>query len=149
MSGASGLLTDIVVQNPHRYPALELARLRDWLAALVAELASDFASFGVRLVDDDEMRSLNRQFRGKDSPTDVLSFPGGDSAEGRHLGDVVIAIPRTRSQATRQGHSTQRELRLLLVHGVLHCLGYDHEMDSGEMERLEARLRRKWLADVD
>jgi rRNA maturation RNase YbeY len=149
MSSASGLLTDIVVQNPHRYPGLEVARLRDWLAGLVAELTFDAASFGVRLVDDGEMRSLNRQFRGKDAPTDVLSFPGGESAEGRHLGDVVISIPTTRSQARRQGHSTQRELRLLLVHGVLHCLGYDHEKDSGEMERIEAELRKKWLADVD
>jgi rRNA maturation RNase YbeY len=149
MNGASGILTDIVVQNPHRYPALEVTRLRDWLAGLVAELTSDATSFGVKLVDDDEMRSLNRQFREKDAPTDVLSFPGGDSAEGRHLGDVAISVPTTRSQARRQGHSTQRELRLLLIHGVLHCLGYDHETDSGEMERIEAELRRKWLADVD
>ena len=142
-------MSEIVVQNPRRYRSLERAQLQDWLVLLVADLAPETKSLGVRLVDDEEMRQLNRQFRGQDAPTDVLSFPGGESAEGTHLGDVVISVPTARHQAQSRGHSTQRELRLLLVHGVLHCLGYDHEADSGEMDRIETKLQRRWLADVD
>lgn len=140
---------EIVVQNPRRYQSIDRSALEDWLALFVAEVAPRPASLGVRLVGDEEMQEFNRQFRGKDAPTDVLSFPGGESAEGHHLGDVIISVPTARQQAESRGHSTQRELRLLLVHGVLHCLGHDHEVDSGEMEQLESDLRRRWLADVD
>lgn len=140
---------EIVVQNPRRYRSIERAALHEWLTLFVADLAPNAASFGVRLVGDEEMQEINREFRGKNVPTDVLSFPGGVSAEGHHLGDVVISVPTARHQAKSRGHSTQRELRLLLVHGVLHCLGHDHEADSGEMEQIETELRRRWLTDVD
>ena len=140
---------EIVVQNPLRYQAIERSALEEWVTLLVADVAPETASFGVRLVSDREMQEINRQYRGRDAPTDVLSFPGGDSAEGYHLGDVVISVPTARQQAESRGHSTQRELRLLLVHGVLHCLGHDHEVDSGEMEQIEMELRRRWVADVD
>lgn len=142
-------MSEIVVQNPRRYQSLERADLQAWLVLLVADLAPETTSLGVRLVDDEEMRQLNRRFRGRDAPTDVLSFPGGDTEEGSYLGDVVISIPTARHQAQSRGHSTQRELRLLLIHGVLHCLGYDHKADAGEMDRIEAKLRRRWLTDVD
>ena len=79
--------------------------------------------------------------------TDVLSFPGERGPEGVHLGDIVICPAVARDQARRLGHSPERELRTLLLHGVLHCLGHDHETDDGEMERLEARLRRRWIDD--
>lgn len=91
------------------------------------------------------MRALNRDFRGKDATTDVLSFPGGSTPDGEHLGDVVISVPRARQQAAEAGHPVARELRVLLLHGLLHCLGHDHETDGGEMERLERRLRRRWI----
>lgn len=142
-------MAEIVLQNPRRYRSLESARLRVWLAALLAELAPTADSFGVRFVNDAEMQQLNQQFRGRDYPTDVLSFPGEKSAEGSHLGDVAIAVPTARRQAGENGNSGTREIRLLLLHGVLHCLGYDHEIDKGEMERLESRLRRRWLNNVD
>lgn len=142
-------MSEIVVQNPRRYQSLERADLQAWLVLLVADLVPKTTSLGVRLVDDEEMRQLNRRFRGRDAPTDVLSFPGGDTAEGSHLGDVVISIPTARHQARSRGHSTQRELRLLLIHGLLHCLGHDHMADAGEMDRIETELRRRWLADVD
>lgn len=140
---------EIVVQNPLRYQAIERSALEEWVTLLVADVAPETASFGVRLVGDREMQEINRQYRGRDAATDVLSFPGGESAEGHHLGDVVISVPTARQQAESRGHSTQRELRLLLVHGVLHCLGHDHEVDSGEMEQIEIELRRRWVADVD
>jgi probable rRNA maturation factor len=86
------------------------------------------------------MRALNRQFRGKDAVTDVLSFPS--DARG-FLGDIVIAGGVSKRQARDAGHSPQVELRVLALHGLLHLLGYDHEADDGRMARAEARLRRK------
>jgi probable rRNA maturation factor len=97
------------------------------------------------------MRELNRRFRGQDRVTDVLSFPAGPHlSHGRAavqsnppLGDIVIASGRARRQARGAGHALGIELRVLALHGLLHLLGYDHERDSGEMARLERRLRRK------
>jgi probable rRNA maturation factor len=144
---------DLALHNPCGYPEVSRRRLRPWLRGLVRELAPGAGSFGVRFASDREMRRLNHRFRGKDQPTP----PGGRHPEGRHmegrhlegqhLGDVVISVPTARRQALAAGHSAERELQLLLLHGVLHCLGYDHETDVGEMERLERRLRRRWLED--
>jgi probable rRNA maturation factor len=144
---------DLALDNPCGYPEVQRRALRPWLAALLADLAPAAASFAVRFTSDREMRRLNRDFRGKDTATDVLSFPGtpavtqvnGEQPDGTHLGDVVIAVPTARRQAAAEGHDVDRELRTLLLHGVLHCLGYDHERDDGTMERLERRLRRRWL----
>jgi probable rRNA maturation factor len=94
----------------------------------------------IALVSDRRMRALNRQFRGKDYATDVLSFP---SDERGFLGDIVIALGVARRQAREAGHTAQTELRVLSLHGLLHLLGYDHEFDDGKMARVEARLRRK------
>jgi probable rRNA maturation factor len=131
---------EIVLLNPNHYPETGVRRLRPWLAALVAELAPAAQSLGVRFVGDREMLRTNRQFRGQDKTTDVLSFPG----EEGHLGDVLISVPAARRQAAAAGHGVDAELKALLLHGVLHCLGYDHETDRGEMDRLERRLRRSW-----
>lgn len=94
------------------------------------------------------LRTLNRRFRGRDHATDVLSFPGGETDPGPrgaawHLGDVAIGVPVARRQARRRGHSLAREAQILLLHGYLHLLGYDHETDQGQMQRLERRLRRR------
>jgi probable rRNA maturation factor len=132
---------EIALQNPNRYPEARARLLRPWLERLLDELAPDAASLGVRFSGDREMRRVNRQFRGKDKPTDVLSFPGDEP----HLGDILISVPTARRQAVEAGHPAERELKVLLLHGVLHCLGYDHETDQGEMERLERRLRRQWI----
>ena len=131
-----------------RFPSARDARLRPWLEHVVAELAPQSDSFAVRFVGDRTMRRLNRVFRAKDRTTDVLSFPGGRSPEGVHLGDVVVSVPQASRQATASAHSIGRELRLLLLHGALHCLGYDHETDDGEMSRLERRLRQRYLRDA-
>lgn len=139
---------EIVLQNPNRYPEAAARRLRPWLAALVAELTAGRpapASLGVRFAGDRALRALNRDFRGKDRPTDVLSFPGGDTPDGPHLGDLAVSVPTARRQAAEQGVPVERELKRLLLHGVLHCLGHDHESDGGAMERLERRLARRWL----
>lgn len=86
------------------------------------------------------MRALNRQFRGKDAVTDVLSFPS--DARG-FLGDIVIASGVAARQAKDAGHSLQTEIRVLALHGLLHLLGFDHEADDGKMAGVEARLRKK------
>ena len=149
---------DIVLQNPNRYPEAGVRHLRPWLERLTRALVErelpdvDEATLGVRFASDRELRRVNRDYRGKDKPTDVLSFPGGppeetDEEDGRHLGDILISVPTARRQAAERGHAPEQEIRTLLLHGLLHCLGYDHETDQGEMERLERRLRRTWIGD--
>lgn len=98
----------------------------------------------VTFVTRGKMKSLNRKFRGKDSPTDVLSFPALEIfARQGHLGDLVICAPILEEQARRIGHSPKRELHVLLVHGLLHLLGYDHERskrESSEMAKWENQI---------
>jgi probable rRNA maturation factor len=144
---------DIVLQNPNRYPEVRAARLRPWLAGLLAAVAPERESLGVRFCSDREMRRVNLSFRNLDKTTDVLSFPGEDGGdEDSHLGDILISVPTARRQAATAYHGVntiELELRTLLLHGVLHCLGYDHETDDGEMDRVERRLRRAWLRDSE
>ena len=114
-----------------------------WLESVApARARGDVA---VALVGDAHVRELNRQYRRNDWPTDVLSFPADPSLPtNAPLGDIVIAKGVAKRQAREAGHSEQTELRVLALHGLLHLLGYDHEVDGGvRMARLEARLRRK------
>lgn len=138
---------ELVFQNPERLPESRAPHLRQWLSRLVREVAPQADSFAVSFVSEGEMRELNRSFRGRDAPTDVLSFPGEETEEGCHLGDVALSVSTARLEAERAGRSSYREVQTLLLHGVLHCLGYDHETDSGEMSSLESRLRRVWIRD--
>jgi len=135
---------EIELQNPGRYREVAARRLRPWLERLLGEIAPDAASFAVRFTSDRELARLNQTFRGKAGPTDVLSFPG---EERGHLGDVAISIVTARRQARELGHGIERELRILTLHGLLHCLGYDHERDGGTMDRLETRLRARFIDD--
>jgi probable rRNA maturation factor len=102
--------------------------------------ASARGDVSVALVSDKRMQALNRQFRGKNAVTDVLSFPSGERG---FLGDVVIAAGVAKKQAKAANHTIDTELRVLALHGLLHLLGYDHESDGGKMARVEARLRKK------
>ena len=138
---------EIEVQNNGQLSDENLRTLRPWLHEMVGTLAPDTGTLTVRLTGDDELRELNRDFRGVDRATDVLSFPGSETPEGRHLGDIVISVPMAGLQAADRDHQLLRELKILLLHGVLHCLGYDHESDAGEMDRLESELRPVWIAD--
>jgi len=90
------------------------------------------------LTDDRELRRLNRRFRGSDYSTDVLSFPNQNG------GDIAISLERAAAQAAGHGHTVFDEIRILMLHGVLHLSGLDHESDSGEMARAERRWRRKF-----
>ncbi len=185
LAGGGGGGIEIAWLNPNRYGDAAARSLRPWLDALLRAVSArrpraaggprgprepleplesleslepgPIRSCGVRFAGDRAMRRLNREFRGIDSTTDVLSFPGdtggpdaggpdaGGPDAGGHLGDIVISVPAARRQAAAAGHDPARELRILLLHGVLHCLGHDHEVDGGEMERLERRLRRRWI----
>jgi len=136
---------EIAIQNPNRYPEAAAYRVRPWLGELLGALAPEAASLGVRFAGDRALRRANRAFRGKDRATDVLSFPGARGPEGWHLGDVLISVPTARRQAAAAGHPVARELKVLLLHGLLHCLGHDHETDGGTMDRLERRLRKRLL----
>lgn len=97
-------------------------------------------SFTCLIAGDMELLRLNKQFRGKKYPADVLSFPSG-SLKGE-LGEMAISADRALDQAAEFGHGVGDEVRILMLHGVLHLLGYDHETDDGEMARVEARWRK-------
>jgi probable rRNA maturation factor len=95
------------------------------------------------LTGDPPVRRLNARYRGRDEPTDVLSFPGPGGEKG--LGDVVISLEAAARNAPRFGRTLPQELEILALHGFLHVLGFDHETDDGTMDRLERRLRRRLL----
>ncbi len=92
---------------------------------------------------DRTLHRLNRTYRGRDKPTDVLSFPGPGGPEG--LGDIVISVETAHRNSRAGGRPLPRELDVLALHGFLHVLGYDHETDDGTMDRLERRLRKELL----
>lgn len=101
---------------------------------------------GVKLCSARAMADMNRRFRGKGGPTDVLAFPDGtERPDGTaYIGDVVIAAPVAQAQARVAGIPFEAELRRLLLHGLLHLAGYDHETDGGTMARKERGLRKEW-----
>ncbi len=101
---------------------------------------------GVKICSEATMASYNRKYRHKAGPTDVLSFADGtrDPAGGVYWGDIVIALPVAARQAREAGHDLKTELQILLLHGILHLAGYDHETDGGTMRRKEKALRKEW-----
>ncbi|MGI4854876.1 MAG: rRNA maturation RNase YbeY [Janthinobacterium lividum] len=96
----------------------------------------------VLLCDDTRIKGLNKDFRGKNKATDVLSFPMGENPEGA-LGDLAVSVDTAARQAAEHGHGLDEELRILLLHGLLHLAGLDHEADAGEMRERETELRAK------
>ena len=98
------------------------------------------SSATIAFVSDTNIRKLNKQFRNINKPTDVLSFPAD---ENENLGDIAISIDRAAAQAKENGLALDDEIAKLILHGLLHLCGYDHETDNGEMNRLELRLRKK------
>ena len=124
-----------------RAPGLDRARLREFAEKVSGEVAAG-ARFCCKITSDAELRRLNRDFRGKDEPTDVLSFPS-PSPSG-FLGDLAISLPRACEQAAEFNHALEDELCVLLLHGVLHLLGHDHEADRGRMKRAESAWRRRF-----
>lgn len=124
-----------------RKPAtLDHKRLQKFAETLRERVARG-REFHCRITNDAELRMLNERFLGKDYATDVLSFPAAEGTDG--IGDIAISLQRARAQARGWRHSAEDEIRILMLHGVLHLLGLDHESDGGRMKRAEARWRRK------
>jgi probable rRNA maturation factor len=128
-----------------RKPArLDISKLEKFAAALCDRVARDRTgkprAFHCLMTGDTELRRLNCAFLSKDYPTDVLSFPSANPSAG--LGDLAISLGRARAQAREWGHSLETEVQILMLHGVLHLLGMDHESDSGQMRRAETKWRK-------
>ncbi len=113
--------------------------------AEVTEALGLAGDFSVLLTGDERLRSMNLQFRGVDKPTDVLSFPAvPEGVHGGQGGDVAISLDTAAVQAADHGHSLQMEVKVLILHGLLHLAGYDHERDRGRMRRRESLLRKRF-----
>ena len=141
----------------NRQRAVRVARrpLEAFLHLIRDELDLQDSDITVCLISDEEIARMNEAFRKKKGPTDVLSFPAGkkqrksrgQQASGTaetYLGDIAIAPETARRYAKKNGRRLGNELRVLILHGVLHLLGYDHETDRGEMDRIERKLRRRF-----
>jgi probable rRNA maturation factor len=122
-------------------PGLSRRGLRAFAKRLASEVAGGRA-FCCCIARDKELRRLNREFRKQDDATDVLSFPA-PAADG-FLGEIAISFDRARQQAAERRHGVSQEIKILMLHGVLHLLGMDHETDRGRM----ARAERKWRASL-
>ena len=133
---------DVLLLNRQRARPVSAARLRRVLEG-AAEALDVAGEVSLVLTGDRAMRALNARYRGKDRPTDVLSFPGGGGSG--ELGDIVISVHTAERNARGLGRTLAQELDVLALHGFLHVLGYDHETDNGAMDRLERRLRKKLL----
>ena len=113
-------------------------------AQTVTNLVS--TTFSVALISDRRMKQLNELFRGKNSTTDVLSFPHEPDEfdpDKNNLGDIVISVEQAQKQAAENGLTLEGEIKQLILHGLLHLCGYDHETDNGEMNERELELREK------
>lgn len=143
----------IEVVNRQRLVRIDANRVAKLGDATLAAVGKGGSSLTIAFVRDRVIRDLNRRFRTSDRATDVLSFPRGNAGDEDfpeadvfdYLGDIVVSTDTALSQANETGLSFEREVDELVMHGVLHLCGYDHENDHGEMNRLELRLRRKLL----
>lgn len=137
----------IEVINRQRKVALACERWQAFAEKALRVLPAGGAGVTVAFVSDRMMRELNRMWRHKRGTTDVLSFPSMqddfEKTEGRSLGDVVISVEQAARQAAEHGLKFDEEVAQLILHGLLHLCGYDHETDSGEMNSLELSLRRR------
>ena len=132
----------IVVETANRSGAdADEAAAAELARGVLADEGIEDGELGIAFVGPDEMRMLKREHLGIDEATDVLSFPS-DKSDSR-IGDLAISAARARAQARRFGHSTEVEIRILMLHGVLHLTGLDHETDSGAMARAEKRWRAR------
>lgn len=158
-----------VLINRQRRVRLPQRGLAEFLKRICTELHLKETGLAVCMLSDAEIARMNGAFRGKSEPTDVLSFPsdarpkkftvrlstrpaksspavsrnGHSPAQSRYLGDIAISPATAKRNARKYGRTLDQELRILMLHGVLHLLGYDHETDHGEMDRIEGKLRQR------
>ena len=137
----------IEIVNRQRKVPVDPERWQLFTSRALKVTPAEAASVTIAFVSDRQMRELNRQWRGKTGTTDVLSFPAGEdefaNPNGSNLGDVVISAEQAARQAKEHELTLDEEIAQLILHGLLHLCGYDHETDDGEMNRLELKLRKK------
>lgn len=124
-----------------RVPGLSAAALERFVRLAARKIAT-VNSVDVLVTNDQQLRALNQRFRGKDSPTDVLSFPAFAEPQSKLAGDIAISAHMAVRNSRRLGHSPSEEVKILVLHGLLHLAGFDHERDNGVMARKEQQLRR-------
>lgn len=128
--------------NRQRKTKIDTEAWQAFAARAVDAIGRGGSSVTIAFVSDKTIRELNRQFRGVAKTTDVLSFPS-DDPDASNLGDIAISVDTASVQAKENGLTLDEEVAQLILHGLLHLCGYDHETDNGEMNRLELRLRKK------
>lgn len=137
----------IDVVNLQRKIAIDTAEIRSYTEVLSTNVSNAAGRvFSVAFVNDDRMKQLNELFRGKRTTTDVLSFPHEPDEfdpDKNNLGDIVISAEQAAKQAVENGLTLENEVKQLILHGLLHLCGYDHETDNGEMNKRELTLRKK------
>ena len=132
-------MVTIQIKRGVRLPVDKSILLRAARTTLGATIADENADLSIVIGNDDLLHALNLKYRQTDAPTDVLSFPSGEvdpDSSTLYLGDVVISLTRAKEQANAEGHPLAEELQLLVVHGTLHLLGYDHE-DTGDKKKMQ------------
>ena len=138
-------MIDII--NRQRARKISAKPLAEFVARLLQLVERESQDVSIAFVTDPAIKKLNRQFRGTDYATDVLSFPNHaepfELQNETTLGEIVISVDRAAAQAKENGLSFSNEVEQLILHGLLHLCGYDHETDHGEMNRLELKLRKK------
>jgi len=137
----------VTILNKQKKVRLALRPLDRFSRRAFRQLKLKSNSATIAFITDAEIACLNKTYRKKDKPTDVLSFPAKNSRrhpnKRKFLGDIAIAPAVARRYAKKNGRSLESELCVLILHGLLHLLGYDHETDRGRMDRIEHKLRRK------
>jgi len=137
----------IEIVNRQRRRKINARQWREFGEQSLEALGKSEQSATIVFVSDEAIKTLNRKFRGKNYATDVLSFPSEAEVfevdQQKHLGEVVISVQRAAAQARDNDLSFSNELKQLILHGLLHLAGYDHETDKGEMDWLEVKLRKR------
>jgi probable rRNA maturation factor len=130
----------IEVVNRQRRQKIVLQPWKEMAEKMLQAIGGQHSSATIAFVSDKTIRELNNQFRGIDKATDVLSFPAEDDD---NLGDIAISVDTAAAQCSENGLTLDGEIAQLMLHGLLHLSGYDHETDGGEMNRLELKLRKQ------
>jgi probable rRNA maturation factor len=136
----------MIVNRQRRVP-VAIDPLQQFYERVQRELGFAPGSVTIQLISDDSMARLNQTYRKKHGPTDVLSFPANGhrrrAGASEYVGDIAISPETARRNARRFSRSLSKEMRILILHGMIHLAGFDHESDHGEMDRFERRLRKR------
>lgn len=132
----------IEVVNRQRKGSIDTAHWQSFSERALKSIRRGEHDATIAFVSDRQIKDLNKRYRNFEKPTDVLSFPAEDET-GANLGDIAISLERAEVQAQENGLTLENEIAQLILHGLLHLCGYDHETDDGQMNRMELKLRRK------